>query len=223
MLSSVIGVLKLVLKPLGEIKLWRFCLSSTLWITGQISKSWTYVGIGWFIWTFGLKTYKKLRMISTSVWLGSRLPIATNKKWERMGCGWMFYLIHMNWICSVLFEMTMVANNESMLKEVLDKNSITWLWTKISSSPILNIKLLKFIKLAKITCVQVLGFVEDEKSLSTMVFIKNKLRNHLLCHLDLCTWLYMHNDMFFGWKSSFFKLKKSWKISRFLYMDQIGS
>jgi hypothetical protein len=26
-----------------------------------------------------------------------------NEKWERMGCGWMFCFIHMNWICNVHF------------------------------------------------------------------------------------------------------------------------
>ncbi len=66
----------------------------------------------------------------------------------------------------------MAVNSESMLKEVSNKNSITRLWAKISSSPILKIKLLKFIKLAKIACVQVLGFVEDEFIFSIVVFIK---------------------------------------------------
>jgi hypothetical protein len=50
-----------------------------------------------------LKTHRMLRMISTSAWLWSRLHIVTNGKWERMGCGWMLCLIHMNWICSACF------------------------------------------------------------------------------------------------------------------------
>jgi hypothetical protein len=35
----------------------------------------------------------------------------------------------------------MVANNELVLKDVLDKNLVTWLWVKITSFPILKIKL----------------------------------------------------------------------------------
>ncbi len=47
----------------------------------------------------------------------------------------------------------MFANSELVLKEVLDKNPVTQLWAKITSSPIFKIKLLEFIKLVKITCV----------------------------------------------------------------------
>jgi hypothetical protein len=54
-----------------------------------------------------------------------------------------------------------------------------------------KIKLLEFIKLVKITSVHVLGSVKDEWCFSAMAFIKNKLRNHLSCHLDLCTWFYV--------------------------------
>ncbi len=50
-------------------------------------------------------------------------------------------------------KMNMVINSELVLKEVSNKNSVTWLWVKITSFPILKIKLSKFIKLAKITCV----------------------------------------------------------------------
>jgi hypothetical protein len=38
--------------------------------------------------------------------------------------------------------MTMPVNIEFVLKEVWDKNSVTRLWAKITSSPILKIKLL---------------------------------------------------------------------------------
>jgi hypothetical protein len=68
-------------------------------------------------------------------------------------------------------KMTVVINSESMLKEVSNKNSIIWLWVKITFFPILKINLSNFIKLAKITCVQVLGFVKDEWCF-LVVFIK---------------------------------------------------
>ncbi len=63
----------------------------------------------------------------------------------------------------LFFKMTMVANNELVLKEVLDKNLITRLWVKITSFPILKIKLSLFLELVEITCVQVLGSIEDEQ------------------------------------------------------------
>jgi hypothetical protein len=71
----------------------------------------------------------------------------------------------------------MATNSESVLKEVSKKNLVTRLWAKITSSPILNIKLSKFIKLAEISCVQVLGSIKDEQCFLVVVFIKNKLRN----------------------------------------------
>jgi len=36
----------------------------------------------------------------------------------------------------------------------------------------------------------VVGCVEDDKTLSTINFMKSKLRNHLTTHLDLVVWMY---------------------------------
>jgi hypothetical protein len=85
----------------------------------------------------------------------------------------------------------MATNNESMLKEVSNKNLVTRLWAKITSSHILNIKFFKFIKLVEIACVQVLGSIKDEQCFLVVAFIKNKLRNCFLCHLDLFTQFYV--------------------------------
>ncbi len=45
--------------------------------------------------------------------------------------------------------------------------------------------------MAEITCVQVLGSIKDEQCFSRVVFIIKKLKNCLLCHLNLCTWFYV--------------------------------
>ena len=37
-------------------------------------------------------------------------------------------------------------------------------------------------KVAKIAMVQIVGSVKDERTFSNLTFIKNKLRNRLLCH-----------------------------------------
>jgi hypothetical protein len=62
----------------------------------------------------------------------------------------------------------------------------TQLWARIISSPILKIKLSEFIKLVEITCVQVLGSVEDEWCFLIVAFIKKQAKELLVCHLDLC-------------------------------------
>ncbi len=81
--------------------------------------------------------------------------------------------------------MTMIGDNETILKEVSNVNPITQLWAKIGIYAILKHKLLKFIKLFERT--RVLGSMEDECCFSIVVFIKNKIRKHLTCHLDLCS------------------------------------
>jgi len=72
--------------------------------------------------------------------------------------------------------MTMVANSESVLKEALDKNPVARLWAKITSSSIFKIKILEFIKLAKITCVHVLGSFNDEWWFSAVALIKKQVK-----------------------------------------------
>jgi hypothetical protein len=59
-----------------------------------------------------------------------------------------------------------------------------------NSSSILKHKFLEFIKLIEIACVQVLRTVEDERCILAIAFMKNKLRNCLTCHLDLCIHFY---------------------------------
>jgi hypothetical protein len=86
--------------------------------------------------------------------------------------------------------MIMVTNSELIMKGDSLMNHVTQLWTKINLSSILKHKFLEFIKLIEIACVQILGTMEDEHCFSTMAFMKNKSRNHLTCHLDLCTRFY---------------------------------
>jgi hypothetical protein len=49
---------------------------------------------------------------------------------------------------------------------------------------------LEFIKLIEIACVRIVGTMEDEHYFLAMAFMKNKSRNYLTCHLDLCTHFY---------------------------------
>ncbi len=60
------------------------------------------------------------------------------------------------------FKMSMVVNNKIIMKNNFAMNLIIQLWAKLNSFAILKNKLSKFIKIFEITCVQVIGFVEDE-------------------------------------------------------------
>ncbi len=63
---------------------------------------------------------------------------------------------------SSFLKMTILHNFEVILQEENDLNPFTRLWCKVFSTSILNHKLLKYIKSAKIVVVQVLGSIEDE-------------------------------------------------------------
>ncbi len=65
------------------------------------------------------------------------------------------------------FFFKVIADIESVLKKVSNVNPMTQLWAKISSI-IFKLKLLEFIKLVEIACVQVLGFMEVEHCFSIL-------------------------------------------------------
>ncbi len=73
----------------------------------------------------------------------------------------------------------MLHNSKIVLQEKNDLNPITNLWHKVSSSPILNNKLLGYIKLVKIVTIQVLSSIEDKQTFNIVNFMKNKFQNHL--------------------------------------------
>ncbi len=85
-------------------------------------------------------------------------------------------------------------------------NFIIWLWVKFNSFSTFKHKLLELTKFVEIGCVQVLGSMEDECYFFAMAFTKNKLNNHLICHLELCIWFYaqqiLQNWQFFFWKDN---------------------
>ncbi len=75
---------------------------------------------------------------------------------------------------SSCFRLTISHNAEGAITEHSELNLATRLWTRINSSLILNQKLSKYNKLAKIVMVQVLGTVEDERTFNNLSFMKNK-------------------------------------------------
>lgn len=87
--------------------------------------------------------------------------------------------------------------DESILKEVSNMNLYNWLWAKIDFF-VFKHKISKFIKLAKIACVQVLGFVEVEhcffgnniyeKQLEKLLDIPFGFEHSILSTVVLHTW-----------------------------------
>ncbi len=132
-----------------------------------------------------------LKMFSMNTWLSPRLPTLCLARLKKKGVIMKALLDgHVLDVQCVFFKMTMVANSEAIMKEDFIVNLVTWLWTKISSSSIFKHKLREFIKLVEIAYVQVFGSMENEHCFSIMAFMKNKLKNRLTCHLDLCTSFY---------------------------------
>jgi hypothetical protein len=85
------------------------------------------------------------------------------------------------------FKMTRIHSSEVVMRDSENNfNPMTRLWCKITTSPTLNQKFSKYMKVTKITTVQVLGSVKNKCTFNTLNFMKNSLRNRLGTHLDTC-------------------------------------
>ena len=66
---------------------------------------------------------------------------------------------------------------KSAMEEPHDMNPVTKLWTKLGSNVLLLSRLSEYMKVANIAMTVVLGSVEDERTFSTLKFMKSKFRN----------------------------------------------
>jgi hypothetical protein len=55
----------------------------------------------------------------------------------------------------------------------MDLNPMFIFWKKISSNALLCAQLSKCMKVAKLAVLQIMGYVEDEKTFSTLIFMQN--------------------------------------------------
>jgi hypothetical protein len=69
----------------------------------------------------------------------------------------------------------MSRNGEGIMVEHSNFNPLSKLWKKIDYFVILSKKINKYMKMAKIVTVQVLTFVEDQRTFNNISFLKNKL------------------------------------------------
>lgn len=98
-------------------------------------------------------------------------------------------LITLKLQCNI-FKCTIKANVCSTMELPILVNSFTWLWITPSISKVLQITLSKYFKLVKIAIVQVLGSMDDERTFSTLYFMKSKLINRLNEHLHMVVHMY---------------------------------
>jgi hypothetical protein len=74
------------------------------------------------------------------------------------------------------------------------KNPFTRLWEIVGSSQLLTNMIPEYLKLAQIGCTFVLGSMEDERTFSSLKFLKSQLRNRLGDNLPLM--IRMHEQRF---------------------------
>ena len=80
-------------------------------------------------------------------------------------------------------KLTMKSNSHAAMGEPLDRNPVTKLWEKVGQSSLTLNRLSEFFKLAEIAMCAVLGSVDDERTFSSLGFMKSKVRNRLGSHL----------------------------------------
>ena len=96
---------------------------------------------------------------------------------------------------AMMFQITMKSNCEGAMTRDLPLNPLTRLWRRLEASGLLRHKLSEYLKIVELAVVAVLRSVEDERTFSTLSFMKNKLRSRLNVHLPLA--VAMHAQEFY--------------------------
>jgi hypothetical protein len=86
--------------------------------------------------------------------------------------------------------MTMSANSATTMKSLLNCNPCSRMSTLLTTNQIICFKLSKWVKLVELSMATVLSNVENERCLFNLSFMKSKLRNQLIAHLDLVVQMY---------------------------------
>ena len=97
---------------------------------------------------------------------------------------------------SLMFKIAMKGNCHAAMVGDLPLNPLTRLWRQLEALGLFRQKLLEFMKITELVLITVLGNMEDERTFSTLSFMKKKLQNHLSTHLPLV--FGMHAEQFYG-------------------------
>ncbi len=89
------------------------------------------------------------------------------------------------------FKLTMNNQASKVMEKPRDENLMTKLWHQLATNNLLVHRLSKFMQLAKLVIVQVINSVEDERTFSTLTFMKSKLHNRLVGHLDIAICMFV--------------------------------
>ncbi len=95
---------------------------------------------------------------------------------------------------STFFKLTMLNHFQDAMLPQNDVNPTTRLWERIVPNGILNHKLFKWFKMAKLCNVIMLGNMEDECTFSNLAFMKTKFQNWLITHFDLVVCMYVQKN-----------------------------
>jgi hypothetical protein len=63
------------------------------------------------------------------------------------------------------------------MDQPMDLNPMFILWKKVSSNALLCAQLSEFMKVAKLATIQIVEYMEDERTFSTLIFMKTRLQN----------------------------------------------
>jgi ABC-type antimicrobial peptide transport system permease subunit len=77
--------------------------------------------------------------------------------------------------------------------EPKNENPLTKLWRQPTTNNLLMVCFYEFMKLAKFVIVQVIGSVEDEKTFSTLNFMKSTLWNRSVGHLNIAICMFIQD------------------------------
>ena len=80
-----------------------------------------------------------------------------------------------------------------MMQKSIDVNPIICMWCNVEANMYLQHSLSKYIKVAELAIVMVLGNIQGEQTFNTLLFIKNKLQNCSTMHLELVVGMKMEN------------------------------
>jgi hypothetical protein len=92
-----------------------------------------------------------------------------------------------------MFKTTMMGNCHVAMVHPLEVNPLIAIWSTINNNAMLTHNISEYLKAVKIASIQVLGLVEDERTFSTLSFIRNHLRNRLTMNLETCVVMYAHH------------------------------
>jgi len=73
-----------------------------------------------------------------------------------------------------LFKLTMKSHAQAAMGEPRDENPLTKLWVQLGQNALMRNRLSEFFKVAEIAITAVLGSVADERTFSTLSFMKSK-------------------------------------------------